>query len=52
MFREGIPQARGGGTKGSVPNCANLGPWRKEPGECLWNGGEHAAICGVRSSLR
>ncbi len=31
MFREGIPQARGGGTKGSVPNCASLGPWRKEP---------------------
>ncbi len=37
MFREGIPQARGGGTKGSVPNCASLGPWRKEP----------VSVCGM-----
>ncbi len=31
MFREGIPQTRGGGIKGSVPNGAGLNPRGKEP---------------------
>ncbi len=38
MFREGIPQARGGGIKGSVPNGAGLNPRGKKPMSDLWSG--------------
>ncbi len=36
MFREGIPQARGGGTKALSQLCES---WSLEEGagECLWN---------------
>ncbi len=37
MFREGIPQARGGGAKSSIPNVASLNP----------RGEETISLCGT-----